>query len=103
MQQNNDSGDGAGAEPNSLQAQDSEMALAAQNQLDNQDGGQAAGQEGVDVGNKPVFGPSAAKILAPMMQIQLFHQIQNLSPQTDRLSKNRNITSSKACTVVTVA
>ena len=67
MQQNNDSGDGAGAEPNSLQAQDSEMALAAQNQLDNQDGGQAAGQDGVDVGNKPVFGPSAAKILAPMM------------------------------------
>ena len=29
MQQVNDSGDGAGAEPNNLQAPDSEMALAA--------------------------------------------------------------------------
>ena len=67
MQQNNDSGDGAGAEPNNLQAPDSEMAVGAQSQPDNQDGGQAAGHEGVDVGNKPVFGPSAAKILAPMM------------------------------------
>ena len=66
MQHNNDSGDGAGAEPNNLQ-QDSEMAIAAQSQQDNQDGGQAAGHEGIDVGNKPVFGPSAAKILAPMM------------------------------------
>ena len=67
MQQVNDSGDGAGAEPNNLQAPDSEMALAAQSQPDNQEGGQAAGAEGAEGANKPVFGPSAAKILAPMM------------------------------------